>query len=61
MVMTPHLDPARPGGALTAAAPPGAPAGGRAPFGRPLLHELLGLAMDGWAELTKLQQAARSA
>jgi len=33
----------------------------REPFGRPLLDELLGLAVDGCAELTKLQQAALSA
>src|SRR5271169_49977 len=33
----------------------------REPFGRPLLDELLGLAVDGCAELTKLQQAALGA
>ena len=31
------------------------------PFRRPLLDELLGLAIDGWVELTQLQQAGRSA
>ena len=33
----------------------------REPFGRPLLDELLGLAVDGCGELTKLQQAALGA